>query len=163
MLDSLPMNERRMEALRRIQRLDCANADPTLTPCDSSRPPSPEAGVWQRSLEESRVDDVTYFKALASVLRAIVCEGLGVTGGMFTGGREQRLLDYAFIDNEAFALRGLMSSSLFKARLVDAGPEAPALIDFIMSKDCPVSASLTDADKAKLLSIKQEATKTPGG
>ena len=37
------------------------------------------------------------------------------------------------------------------------GPEAPGLVDFIMSKDCPVSASLTDADKAKLLRIKQEA------
>jgi hypothetical protein len=38
------------------------------------------------------------------------------------------------------------------------GPEAPALIDFIMSNDCPVSASLTGTDKAKLLSIKM-----PGG
>jgi hypothetical protein len=30
-------------------------------------------------------------------------------------------------------------------------------VDFIMSKDCPVSASLTDDDKAKLLKIKQDA------
>jgi len=37
------------------------------------------------------------------------------------------------------------------------------LIDFITSKDCPVSASLTDADKAKLLRIKEEATTKPGG
>jgi hypothetical protein len=28
-----------------------------------------------------------------------------------------------------------------------------------MSKDCPVSASLTETDKAKLLFIKQEAIK----
>jgi hypothetical protein len=51
------------------------------------------------------------------------------------------------------------------ARLAAAGPEAPALIDCIMSKDCPVSAALTDADRAKLLRIKQaiEATKKPGG
>ena len=32
-----------------------------------------------------------------------------------------------------------------------------------MSKDCPVSAVLTDTDKAKLLRIKQEAIKKPGG
>jgi hypothetical protein len=44
-----------------------------------------------------------------------------------------------------------------------AGPEAPALIDFILSKDCPVSAALTDADKAQLLRIKQDAIKKPGG
>jgi hypothetical protein len=35
--------------------------------------------------------------------------------------------------------------------------EAPALIDFIMSKDCPVAAALTDDDKANLLKIKQDA------
>ena len=157
------MNEQRIEVLRQIQRLDCANADPTLTPCDPPRPPTPEAALWQGSLEESRVDDVAYFKALASVLRAIVCERLGVTGGMFAGGREERLLDYAFIENAPFALRGLMSSTPFEARLADAGPEAPALIDFVMSKDCPVSASLTEADKARLLQIKRDAAKKPGG
>jgi hypothetical protein len=32
-----------------------------------------------------------------------------------------------------------------------------------MSNDCPVSASLTGTDKAKLLSIKQAAIKMPGG
>jgi uncharacterized protein YjbI with pentapeptide repeats len=171
MLDSLPMNEQRIEALRRIQRLDCANPDPALTPCDSSREPSPEAAVqpsraaaaWQRSLEDSRVDSATYFKALASVLRAIVCEGLGVSGGMFTGGREQRLLDYAFIDNAPFALRGLMSSSPFESRLAETGPEAPALIKFIIkSEDCSVSASLTEPDKARLLQIERAATKGAG-
>ena len=47
-------------------------------------------------------------------------------------------------------------------RLAAAGPEAPALIDFIMSKDCPVSASLTDADKARLLQIKRDAIKEAG-
>lgn len=38
-------------------------------------------------------------------------------------------------------------------------PEAPTLVDFIMSTDCPVSTSLTDDDKAKLLAIKQDAEK----
>jgi hypothetical protein len=35
--------------------------------------------------------------------------------------------------------------------------EAPGLVDFIMSKDCPVSAALTDDDKAGLLRIKRSA------
>ena len=48
-------------------------------------------------------------------------------------------------------------------RLAATGPEAPVLVDFITSKDCPVSASLTDADKAELLRIKEEATTKPGG
>jgi hypothetical protein len=41
----------------------------------------------------------------------------------------------------------------------------PPLIDFIMGEDCAVSASLTGADRAKLLQIKQaiEAAKKPGG
>ena len=42
---------------------------------------------------------------------------------------------------------------------IRAGREAPALVDFIMSKDCPVSPSLTGDDKAKLLKIKQFAEK----
>ena len=54
--------------------------------------------------------------------------------------------------------RGLRGSAARRA-----GPEAPALVDFIMSKDCPVSASLTDADKANLLRIKQNAPKKSGG
>ena len=52
---------------------------------------------------------------------------------------------------------------LFLNRFEATSSEAPALVDFIMGKDCPVSASLTDADKESLLRIKQEATKKPGG
>jgi len=52
--------------------------------------------------------------------------------------------------DETYILRGLLRWS----RLSAASPEAPALIDFIMSKDCPVSASLTEQDKASLLITK---------
>ena len=62
-------------------------------------------------------------------------------------------------DDAAYVLRGLARND----RLEAAGPEAPALIDFIMSKGCPASTVLTDADKATLLRIKQNATKKPGG
>jgi hypothetical protein len=40
-------------------------------------------------------------------------------------------------------------------RLSETDREAPALVGFILS--CPVSASLTDDDKAKLLEIKRNA------
>ena len=36
-------------------------------------------------------------------------------------------------------------------------------VDFITSKDCPVSAMLTDDDKASLLRMKQDAIKKLGG
>jgi hypothetical protein len=161
MLDALP-SETRIEALKRINRLDCASPDSTLTPCDPTRPPSPEAAAWQRSLEESRVDDVAYSKALATVLRTEVCVGLGNRGGVFAGGRAERLLDFAFVENGPFILRGLMESALLGSRLGDAGLEAPDLIDFIMGEHCPVSASLTDAEKGRLLQIKQDAIEKRG-
>jgi hypothetical protein len=57
--------------------------------------------------------------------------------------------------NATHILRGIILSGWFDA----TDREAPALVDFIMSKGCPVSASLTDDDKAKLLEIKQKAEK----
>ncbi len=43
-------------------------------------------------------------------------------------------------------------------RFADTGAEALALVNFIMSKDCPLaSAALTDADRATLLEIKKDA------
>jgi len=44
-----------------------------------------------------------------------------------------------------------------------AGLETPALVDFMMSKDCPASMSLIGANRANLLLIKQDAIKKPGG
>jgi uncharacterized protein YjbI with pentapeptide repeats len=158
-LDSLLSNGQRVEALKLIQRLDCASPDATLNSCDTSEHPPPEAVTWQRSLEGARVDDITYSKALASVLEAVVCFG-GNQGGVFTGGRAERLLDYAFIDNATYVLRGLMASNVVQSRLADAGAQAVELIDFITkNQDCMVSASLTEAEKARLRQIKQDAIK----
>jgi uncharacterized protein YjbI with pentapeptide repeats len=92
----------------------------------------------QKASGESGGNNVEYTKALAAAVRALVC-----SGG----------------DNAINVLRGLLTG----ARVEAAGPEAPALVDFIMSKDCPVHASLTDADRAKLLRIKHDAPKKPGG
>ncbi|HZZ25014.1 MAG TPA: pentapeptide repeat-containing protein [Roseiarcus sp.] len=131
-MESLPPGAYRDYALDRIQRLDCANPDPSLASCDPSLPPPAEAAAWRKSLEDARVDDATYARAIAAVWKKLVCSG----------------------DDEAlYALRGPLQG--FPDPLEAAGPEAPALIDFITSKDCPISSSLTADDKASLLSIKQ--------
>ena len=129
MMESLSPSSQRDRALERIRRLDCANPDPSLASCDPSLPPPPEAAAWRKFLEDARVDDAAYAKALAVALQALVCSGDA---------------------DAAYVLRGLIWNERIKA----TGPEAPALIDFIMSKDCPVSTSLTEDDKAKLLRIK---------
>ena len=79
------------------------------------------------------MNDATYTHALATTLKTLVCTG---------------------DDDAAYILQGIEDS--LNGRLRDAGLEAPALIDFIMSKNCPVSAWLTDADKVNLLRIKQD-------
>ena len=90
-------------------------------------------------MEDGRVDDTAYEKALASALKTLLCSG-----------------------DTAPILPKLTQASpmdLPPGRFAAAGPEASALVDFIMSKDCPVSASLTDGEKANLLHIKQDAQK----
>ncbi len=141
-MESLPPGHLRDRALELIGSLDCAGPDKTLASCDPDPAfdPPPEAAAWRKALESARVDDAAYAKALAVVLKTLVC-----SGG----------------DDAAYVVRGLLRQ--YDGRLTATGPEAPALIDFIMSKDCPVSASLTEADKADLLRIKREAIKTPGG
>src|SRR5208282_4011812 len=139
-MESLPPGRLRDQALDRIRKLDCANPEPTLASCDPSQPPPAEAFVWQKALEDARVDDAAYAKALTKTLKALVCSGR---------------------EDAPRVLRGMMD--LFPSRLEAAGPDAPALVDFIMSKDCPVLTSLTDGDKATLLRIKEDAIKRPGG
>jgi uncharacterized protein YjbI with pentapeptide repeats len=131
------------QGLPRIRNLDCANPNPPLASCDPAHPLPPEAAAWRNVLEAARVDDSAYAKALAAELKALVC-----SGG----------------DDAIYVLRGLLRRSqrnrpLFGPlrtpfRLQAVGPEAPALIDFIMGKECPVFASLTETDKARLLQIK---------
>src|SRR5271166_2229036 len=75
MMDSLLPGDLRDEALDRIRSVDCANPDRTLASCDSSLPLPPEASTWRKSLEDARVDYLPYVKALAAVLKTLVCSG----------------------------------------------------------------------------------------
>jgi hypothetical protein len=87
---------------------------------------------WQNKLARASVDDTAYAKALATELQWLVCAN----------------------DIDAIhILRGI----IYDRRLRQTNREAPRLVDLIMSKECPVSASLTDGDKAELLKVKQDA------
>ncbi|SDR31471.1 Uncharacterized protein YjbI, contains pentapeptide repeats [Rhizobiales bacterium GAS113] len=140
-IQSLPPGGPRDRALKRVRILDCENppAEPDLelASCEASVPRPPEGAERPESLKKGRIDDAAHAKALAAELRTLVCSG---------------------DDDSIYGLRGLLRSR----RLAAVGAAAPALIDFIMSKDCPVSASLTDADKARLLQIKRHAIKEAG-
>jgi hypothetical protein len=101
-------------ALKRIQTLDSANPGKNLASCDPAAAPPPEVLVWQKKLSAASVDYEAFATALAKELRSLVCEA----------------------DADAIhILRGIASNG----QLAATGPEAPALIDLILSKDCPVS------------------------
>ncbi len=132
LMNSIPEGKMRDDALERIIRLDCTSKDKFLASCDPAAASPREVLDWQKKLARHNVDYAAYAKALATELRGLVC-----------------VEDV----NAVYILRGIFAS----ARLANTAREASALVDFIMSPKCPVSASLTDDDKAKLLEIKRVA------
>jgi hypothetical protein len=136
-MNSIPEGERRDDALKRIEILDCENPK-TLASCDPAAKPPPAVLDWQKTLLEANVDDAAFARALAKELGDLVC---------------------ANDTNAIYILRGIARGFPGRERLAKTSHEAAALVDFIMSKDCPVSASLTADDNTKLLKIKQDAEK----
>jgi len=135
-MQSVPLGRLRDEALERIRRLDCSNTDKTLASCDPDATAPDEAVTWRETLKAAAGGgDEAYTLVLVRTLKGLVCSG----------------------DDDAIdVLRGLG----FQGRLRAAGAAASDLIDDLMSKDskdCPVAASLTDADRAMLLQNKQAA------
>jgi Pentapeptide repeats (8 copies) len=143
MIESLPPpGPRSRLAAVRIQRLDCSTTDAALASCDPSLTPPPGDVTWRNVLEGARVDDLTYGEKLATVLKALVCSN-----------------DQNAIYVLRMFLRTVQDAGL--SRIVAAGREAPAVVDFIMSPSCPLSGSLTDDDRAKLAQIKEEIAAAP--
>jgi hypothetical protein len=126
----------REAALKRIETLDCSAK--VLGSCNPAAKLPPAVLDWQNQFARANIEDAAYAKALATELQNLVC---------------------ANDMNAIHILRGLSSEYLGAPRLTALGREAPALVDFIMSKGCLVSAALTEDDKAKLLKIKQDAEK----
>jgi hypothetical protein len=136
-IEALPEGALRGQALQNINRLDCGSSEKALASCHSAVAPPPEAAAWRKSLEAASVDDNAYALALAKVLKRLVC-----SGG----------------DKAIHVVRG----AGFQKRLEAAGGAASDLISDLTnkdSKDCPLSALLTDADRARLLQIKQSIEK----
>ena len=148
-MESIPPGGSRDQALARIRRLDCANPDPTLAACDPSLPPPAQAATWRAALEDARIEGSAYGTALAAALKTLLCARSDVA--LYILRRVDSKLVYIAQDD----VDAESPHSFPISRLAATGPEAPALLDFIMSKDCPVSVSLTDVDKADLLRIKQ--------
>jgi Pentapeptide repeats (8 copies) len=95
-MELIPAGPLRDQALDRIRRLDCANTDPTLASCS----PSADDTSQQKSLENARVDDSTYAKYLAAVLKDLVCNGVD-NGGFFFSGRMPMSRDSANVRSRA--------------------------------------------------------------
>jgi hypothetical protein len=133
-MNGIPEGQRRDAALKRIEALDCGDPDKLLASCDPAAKPPHEVLDWQKKLKAAGGDGAAYAKALATELQGLVCNNDA---------------------NAIHILRGVIENQ----RLRDTGREAPALVDFIMSKDCPVSAALPGDDKENLLAIKQYAEK----
>jgi hypothetical protein len=137
---ALPEGLRRTFALKRIEILDCnikSFGQPSrikLPTCEPG-PTSPEwvQGMRKDIHDNSVPDEAAYGKALAEVLRGLVCDG----------------------DRSAYVLlEGLRGNGRIKA----TGVAAPGLIDYILSnKDCAVSAGLSKDYKASLRTKAKEA------
>jgi uncharacterized protein YjbI with pentapeptide repeats len=139
MIEAVTPGSPRDNALVYVSDLDCADPNPSLASCDPNVLPPPEATAWREAVEAARVDDQSYFKSLARVLKDLICSG---------------------DDNAIYVLRGFA----FQDRLKTAGVAATELIDDLMNKDsknCPVAVALTDDDRARLLQIKQQIELTP--
>jgi hypothetical protein len=133
-LQSLPSGPLRDAALQRFEVLDCSSPDKTLRSCDPASAPPTEAAAWRNAVMMQVVLVQPYHNALAESLRALFCPG---------------------DENEALVVRTVAKFG----QLQNAGNAAGALIAELLNKDsrdCPVAKSLTDADRATLLNIKQE-------
>jgi hypothetical protein len=84
----------------------------------------PEASE-QDTLEKGRVDEATYEKSLAAQLKSLACSGE---------------------EDAIYIVRGLVANYRIEA----TGARAPGLVEAILDPKCPVSAALTDFDKAAL-------------
>jgi uncharacterized protein YjbI with pentapeptide repeats len=133
LIESLPAGRGRDKALKRLQRLNCSSeSDPATWSCRAT----PENDPWRKALNGAGVGSTEYEKSLAAAWKAVVC---------------------ASDPDAIYVLRGLLpdaEGSRSSEHPGFVGSETPALVDFIMSKVCPVSAVLTDTDRANLLAVK---------
>ena len=135
----VPEGARQKWALGNLGSLDCETGEPWS--CDAKAGEPAAVAEERQMIEHASVDRATHENALAGALGELVCGGDG---------------------DAIYILRGLATNE----RIKDAAAEALALVNRIMnkddnSKDCPVSAALTDDDKAKLRAIVKAVAPPP--
>jgi hypothetical protein len=104
--------------------------------------------AWRKTLVAAAINDSEYVIALSKVLRDLACSSA---------------------EDSIYVVRGSgdRAGSLFSGfqnRLKDAGATAFDLINDLMNKDsrdCPVAAALTDADRANLQQTKRDIERAP--
>jgi hypothetical protein len=117
----------RSQAMEHVATLDCNRTGDTLASCDPSIEPPPAVRKFKLAIESASVHEKAYFRVLAEILDKLVC-----SGG----------------PDAIHVLRGLLTGQI---EIVSR--EAPTLVTRLTGSACPVSAALTDADKAELLAI----------
>jgi uncharacterized protein YjbI with pentapeptide repeats len=137
LIESLPAAGDRDEAVKRVSRLDCSSTESNSATWSCR--PTPQNDPWRKALEDAGVNRAEYYKSSEMAWKQVVCAS----------------------DADAiYALRGFLPDAkrgIVASRLEGADT---SLVNFIMSKDCPVSAALTDADRANLLGVKAELEAT---
>ncbi len=96
----------------------------------------PEADA-RKTLEDARVDWSAYEKARAEQLKSLIC----------FGGQEAPVIVRRLIMND------------HTHSLIEDNAQSASLVETILGKDCPISAALTDWDKAALKNIQKSAAK----
>jgi uncharacterized protein YjbI with pentapeptide repeats len=139
MQNVVPEGVQRTDALKRIEILDCEKKSSELASCDPKSDPPASVTQRRRDIEKASVSEATYKKALAASLGRLLCDG---------------------DSNAIYVLRALSNyrKSSSNSRIEDTGTEAQALAARILSRDCPVSAALTEDDKAKLRAFQKPSS-----
>jgi uncharacterized protein YjbI with pentapeptide repeats len=126
-----------------------AGRDAALKRIESLDPNKPfelesEVPKWKKeNLEAKRSAPEEYEKTLAGELKLLACSGDA---------------------DAAYVVRGLIGTAhdrLGADQITSTHAQAPDLVDAILKPDCPVSAALTDADKAALKKLAKEASAPP--
>ena len=118
------------------------SSDKTLASCDPEAPAPPEDIMWRKALETACLNEEAYEAALVRTLKDLVCS---------------RNRDAIHVVRGAAFLVRLQTLLIWELNAKHADRGAIDLINDLTnknSKNCPVSASLTDADRTNLLRIK---------
>jgi tetratricopeptide (TPR) repeat protein len=156
--------QRREEASKRLQRLECKGNSEKLESCDPTKKLPRHVQVWHQTLEQASInDDAAYQKALAAVLHKNVCTDSDNSTYILRGLASDALTALVASNDSADYDRDIVSKIREKLKFepVRADPfryarlesKAIALGDLAQSSDCPALTALPEEDKAGLLII----------